>query len=101
MPVNTLSRYRDLSVIEVATNNNGSLRSLPLRRSVTQPPSSAKKHRYLDYEPVDLIAKREYGNEYLYWAILELNGVNFPDELQSGKTIFIAPLNQITRVSRG
>ena len=94
-----LSRYRDLAVIEVATPM-GNQRALPLRRLPTAPPSSAKKRRFVAVEPVDLIAKKEYGNEFLYWSILELNGVAFPDDFQTGQILFVAPLSQITRVSR-
>lgn len=101
MAVDALSRYRDLPVIELRKSDGGTTRALPLRRAPIPPPVSAKKRRYVDYEPIDLVARMEYGNEYLYWTILELNGVDYPDQFTPGQTIFIAPLNQITRISRG
>jgi hypothetical protein len=100
MPVDLLSRYRNLPVIEVDDARRGTTRALPVRRPPTSPAVGGRQHRFTDYQPLDLLARQHYNHEKLYWALLEYNGLNLPEDLATGEVIRIPPLNVITRVSR-
>jgi len=100
MPVDLLSRYRNLPVIEVDDARRGTTRALPVRRPPTVPAAGGRQHRFNDYEPLDLLARQHYNHERLYWALLEDNNIDLPEDLETGAVIRIPPLNVITRVNR-
>jgi len=100
MPVDLLSRYRDLPVIEGHDARRGLVRALPLRRPPAASAVGGRPHRVNDYEPLDLLALKHYGRETLYWVLLEQNGAALPEDLVTGQTITIPPLNGVTQVSR-
>jgi nucleoid-associated protein YgaU len=101
MPVDPLSRYRNLPALQVVHATRGTTRSLAIRRSPLPPaPASSRTHRFTSYDTVDLLAHKFFGHEELYWAILDYNGQRSPDEFQPGDQLTIPPLAQVTRVQR-
>lgn len=100
MPVDALSRYRDLPTLQVAHATRGTTRSLAIRRSPPPAPAGSRTHRFASHDTVDLLAHKFYGHEELYWAILDDNGQRSPDQFQPGDQLTIPPLAQVTRVRR-
>jgi hypothetical protein len=49
---------------------------------------------------VDLIARREYGREDLFWQLLDANGGRLPDSFAPGETLLVPPLETVTQVVR-
>jgi hypothetical protein len=100
MPVGPFSRYRDLPVLVVGHEARGVTRSLPIRRRPAAPLGQVKVHRFAAHEAVDLIARREYGREDLFWQLLDANGGRLPDSFAPGETLLVPPLETVTRVVR-
>ena len=100
MAVGPFSRYRDLPVLVVRHGTRGVTRSLPIRRGPAAPLGQVKLHRYAAYDAVDLIARREYGREDLFWQLLDANGGRLPDSFAPGETLVVPPLETATRVVR-
>jgi hypothetical protein len=100
MPVGPFSRYRDLPVMVVEHETRGTTRTLPIRRRASQPTTPAGLHRFSAFDGVDLLARRAYGREDLYWQILDANGGRVPDTFAPGETLVVPPLETATRVQR-
>ena len=84
MPAAPDSRYADLPVLEV-TAPDGNVRrvvGLRLRRQDTGP--TVGVHQLAAHEPLDLLARRLYGGEGLWWRILDANPVRHPLDLVPG-----------------
>lgn len=101
MPVGPFSRYRDLPVLVVEHETRGATRSLPIRRATPAPElGQARLHRYAASDAIDLIARREYGREDLFWQLLDANDGRLPDSFVPGETLVVPPLETATRVER-
>ena len=101
MPVGPFSRYRNLAVLEVGHARRGVTRSLPLRRPPSAPPPPAsRRQRYSEFEPLDLLALKQYGREELWWYLADANGGRLPNAYQAGEMFQIPPLDLATRVER-
>jgi nucleoid-associated protein YgaU len=100
MPVGPFSRYRDLPVVAVAHQTRGATRSLPIRRRPAEVTGEGRRHRVSASDEVDLLARRFYGREDLYWLILDANGGRLPGAFTPGETLTIPPPDTATRVER-
>jgi nucleoid-associated protein YgaU len=100
MPVGPFSRYRDLPVVVVAHQTRGVTRSLPIRRRPTEVTGQGRVHRLSAFDEVDLLARRFYGREDLYWLILDANQGRLPDAFMPGETLTIPPQDAATQVER-
>ena len=100
MPVSPFSRYKKLSYLEVNHPAKGKTRSLPIRRLPVVEAVPARQHRVTGFEGMDLLARRFYSREELYWHILDANGSRLPDEYEPGEMLAIPPSNTATRVDR-
>jgi hypothetical protein len=100
MPAGPFSRYRALPVLVVAHETRGVTRSLPIRRPVSAPSPVVRRHRFSPFEGIDLLARRFYGREDLYWQILDANGGRLPDSFAAGETLVLPPLETATLVER-
>lgn len=101
MPVSPLSRYRNLTTLEIAHSTRGSTRSLPIRRlPIVSTIGGSRPHRFLGHETADLLALKYLSREELYWHLLDVNGGKLPDELQPGEMLQVPPLGPATRVDR-
>jgi hypothetical protein len=101
MPVGPFSRYRDLPVLAVEHETRGATRSLPIRRRADEPGvGEGRLYRFAAFDALDLIARREYGREDLFWRLLDANGGRLPDSFAPGETLVVPPLETATRVER-
>jgi len=99
MPVSPFSRYRDLPVVVAAHETRGVTRSLPIRRRPAAVTGQGRLHRVSAFEDLDLLARRFYGREDLYWQILDANGGRLPESFRPGETLTIPPAETATRVA--
>jgi phage tail protein X len=100
MPVSPFSRYRDLPVVVVSHQSRGVTRSLPIRRRAAEIIGRGRQHRVSAFDELDLLARRFYGREDLYWQILDANAGRLPDSFTPGETLTIPPPETATRVER-
>jgi hypothetical protein len=100
VPVSPFSRYRDLPVLVVRHETRGTTRSLPIRRRPSAPAGQARVHRFAAFEAVDLLARRYYGREDVYWQLLDANGGRLPGSFAPGELLLVPPLETATRVER-
>jgi len=100
MPVKPDSRFADLPLLQVRVPD-GTLRrviALRLRRPMTN--TIVTQHMVSQDEPIDLLAKRLYGGESLWWRILDANPVVFPLDIQSGTVLDLPAPGPVTRITR-
>lgn len=57
-------------------------------------------HQLVGAETLDLLAKKYYGREELWWRIADANPARFPWEWRAGDTLVIPPLRVATRTPR-
>lgn len=101
MPVNPISRYRNLPVFTVIHPTRGTTQSLPVRRPPIVPDGpGGRQQPFTSYDTFDLMALRFLGTEQLYWFVLDANGSRLPAEFSVGETILIPPSAAATRISR-
>jgi phage tail protein X len=100
MPAGPFSRYRDLSIVVVEHATRGETRSLPVRRTAAPPAPVARRHRVAGYDTIDILARRYFGREDLYWQLLDANAGRRPDSLIPGELIDVPTLDAATRVRR-
>jgi hypothetical protein len=100
MPAGPFSRYRDLPVVVVVHQTRGVARSLPIRRRPVTATGQGRLHRVSAFDELDLLARRLYGREDLYWQILDANGGRLPGSFAPGETMTIPPAETATRVER-
>jgi hypothetical protein len=100
MPVKPDSRYAGHPVLSVRAPNGGERQvvALRLRRGRAEP--LARRHRVNQAEPLDLLARRLYGAEALWWRILDANPVVYPLDLAAGDLLALPGPAAATRVTR-
>jgi hypothetical protein len=96
MTISIYSRYYRSQVIEV----DGRV-SLAQRYVLSAPayPDSIL-HVVVGDETIDLLARRYYGREDLWYRIADANPGRFPMDWQAGDTIVIPPIRVATRTPR-
>ena len=101
MPVNPFSRYRNLPVLEVKYATGKITQSLPIRRNVSPGiDQGARYHRFASYEAADQLAWKYFGQESLFWWLLDANEGRLPETWETGETLQIPPLSLATRIER-
>lgn len=99
MTVSLFSRYRKLTVLEIRHATRGATRSLPVRRlpAVT---TGGRAHRFSGVDTADLLARKYFGREELYWHLLDANRGRLPESFVAGEKLVIPPIEQATRIER-
>src|SRR5258706_14428092 len=103
MPVKPDSRFSTLSVLRVLTPDGTFREVVALRLEL--PPNGARLNRHLvtQGETVDLLSQRFYGDEGLWWRILDVNPEVYPLDVQAGDMLNLpnpGPATSITRARR-
>jgi hypothetical protein len=99
MPVKPDSRFAMLP-IHPAPAPDGSTRLVVALRLTTPPLPIAVRHRLRHGEQVDLLARKFFGDERLWWRILDANPLIYPLELEPGAILAIPASASATRVTR-
>lgn len=92
MAASPYSRYRNVSVIDV--DGRRALAQRPER--LPHVPEGALEHVVVGGETLDLIAKRYYGREELWWRIADANSTTCLFRLSAGDRLMIPPLRIAT-----
>jgi phage tail protein X len=100
MPVKPDSRFAALPTLTV-TAPDGTRRQvigLPLRR----PPAAEEpvRHRLVQGELIDALARRYYGDEGLWWRILDANPAVYPLDFEPGELLAVPLPGPATRATR-
>jgi hypothetical protein len=99
MPVPPNSRFANLPVLQV-TAPDGSSRQvigLPLTRPTLD---VVDRRRVSQDEPLDLLARRLFGDEGLWWRILDANPLIYPLDIVPGQVLNVPAAGPATRVTR-
>lgn len=101
MPINSLSRYRNLSPLSVKTARRGESLSLPIRRQpIYWSLEVDTKHQYTDFDTADLLAAKYFGREQFYWFLLDANQGKLPEDFELGEVLDIPVFSTLTRITR-
>jgi phage tail protein X len=100
MPVQPDSRYANLPLLAV-TAPDGSQRNvieLRLQSQVTNVATTA--YRIRDRDVIDFLARRFYGDEHLWWQILDANPTVYPLDIKAGDVLEIPAPGGATAITR-
>jgi hypothetical protein len=99
MPVRPDSRFASLPVLLRPGPDGREHEVIALR--LTRPVlTEATRHRVLQGDMVDLLARRSNGDERLWWRILDANPLVFPLDIEPGAELVIPAAGPATRVTR-
>jgi nucleoid-associated protein YgaU len=95
MPISIHSRYYGLPHVEV--DERLSLAQRPPAPAEAYPDGLV--HEVVDGDTLDLLARRYYGREDLWWRIADANPRRFPHEWVPGDKLVIPPIRVATRTA--
>lgn len=100
MPVSPDSRFAGLPVLDVQAPDGRRTHVVALRlRRPAQGPAAAR-HRLLEGEAVDLLARGAYGSEGLWWRVLDGNDLVHPFDLRPGQVLALPAPGPASRTTR-
>src|SRR5690348_14060473 len=100
MPVKPDSRFANLPVLEVTAPDGSTRHVIALRIGRLPAPAESVPVRVQQGDEPDLLAWRYYGDERLWWRILDANPVLYPLDIRPGDVLNLpapGPATQITR----
>lgn len=100
MPVKPDSRFAGLSIREVSGPDGEPRRAVSLDVNRPRVKDVAARHVVKHGETIDLIARKYYGDERLWWRILDANPLIYPLDLQPGDDLLIPAAGPVTRAVR-
>jgi nucleoid-associated protein YgaU len=100
VPVKPDSRFSDLPVLAVRSPDGSERQVIALRLARPLTPTMPARHRVTRDEPLDLLARRLYGDEGLWWQILDANPVVYPLDLAPGALLSLPEPGPATRITR-
>lgn len=100
MPVKPDSRFAHLSVLKVLAPDGATRRVIALRLERPEVDGDVTRYRVTQGETVDLLARRFYGDERLWWRILDANPVVYPLDIEAGDVLNVPAPGPATRVTR-
>jgi hypothetical protein len=99
MPPAPGSRFDGLPLLS-AIAPDGTVRRVVALRLRREELPSVTRHRVVQGEAVDLIARRYFRDEDLWWRVLDANPLFHPLDLEAGMVLEIPATGQAARVSR-
>jgi len=100
MPVKPDSRFAGLPVLEVQAPDGTRRKVVALRLRFPRRGPIAGRHVVQGGELIDLIARRVYGTENMWWRILDANPLVFPLDLGPGDALDLPGPGAATRILR-
>jgi nucleoid-associated protein YgaU len=100
VPAKHDSRFADLPVLSARAPDGTDRPVIALRIERPDTPVLPTRHRVTRDEPLDLLARRVFGDEGLWWRILDANPLVHPLDLEPGDLLFLPGPAPATRVTR-
>jgi nucleoid-associated protein YgaU len=100
MPVKPDSRFAHLPVLQTVGPDGSPRQVIALRLETPVPEGAVAAHRIQRGEELDLLARRFYGDERLWWRILDANPVFYPLDLEAGDSLNLPAPGPATRATR-
>lgn len=100
MPVKPDSRFAKLPVLQVVAPDGSVRQVVALRLELPAFTGDVKQYRVVQGEGIDLLAQRFYGDERLWWRILDANPVVYPLDVQPNDILNVPSPGPSTRVMR-
>ncbi|HJQ24879.1 MAG TPA: hypothetical protein VKA60_13255 [Blastocatellia bacterium] len=100
MPAKADSRFMGLPILRVHAPDGVVRQVIALR--LQRPPVSGDVTTYQvkDGEPIDLLAQRFYGDDGLWWRILDANPLVYPLDIGKDRVLKMPARGPATRVTR-
>ena len=96
MPVKPESRYAKLPSYEIVGPDGSPRKVLGIPWKKNPQPSESIRHRLRQRDDIDLLSFRFYGDERLWWRILDANPLVYPLDLEPG-TMLEIPTRESTK----
>jgi nucleoid-associated protein YgaU len=100
MPIKPDSRFAQLPMLEVKAPDGSRRQVIALRLVRSLPEGKVAQHLTKQSESIDLLARRFYGSERLWWRILDANPVLYPLDIRPGDVLNVPASGPATRVTR-
>ncbi|XXT15203.1 LysM domain-containing protein [Sorangium sp. So ce429] len=100
MPVKPDSPYAKLPVLRVKAPDGSTRDVIALRLTRPTIEGSPVPHRVIEGEHVDAIARRFFGDERLFWRVLDANPVVYPLDIRPGDVLQLPAQGPATRTTR-
>jgi len=100
MPVKPDSRFANLSVRQVTAPDGTTRQVISLRLVRPAAGERLARHRVKQGETIDLLAQHFYGDEGLWWRILDANPLIYPLDIAPGDLLDIPAAGPATRITR-
>lgn len=100
MPVKPDSRFAALPVLRVETPDGGLRDVIAMRLMRRETEGQMTRHVVMQGEQIDLLARRYFGSERIWWRILDANPVLYPLDLRPGDVLDVPAAGPATRVTR-
>jgi phage tail protein X len=100
MPVKPDSRYAGQPILSARAPDGGERQVVALRLRTPRTEPQLRRHRVNQAEPLDLLARRLYGAEGLWWRILDANPIVYPLDLAAGDLLVLPGVAAATRATR-
>ncbi len=100
MPVKPDSRFASQPVLRVLAPDGSIRQVIALPIGPLSEIASIADHLITQGETIDLLAQRFYGDEGLWWRLLDANPVVYPLDIQPGDVLALPDPGPATRITR-
>ena len=100
MPVKPDSRFAGQPVLQVQAPDGTTRQVIALRLEQPVVEGVVARHLVTEGEGLDLLARRFFGDERLWWRILDANPLIYPLDLAAGDIVDLPAPGPATRVTR-
>jgi hypothetical protein len=100
VPYTPDSRFAGLPILQVTAPDGSTRRVVALRLLRVPLDDSLGRHLVLQGEELDLLARRFYGDEGLWWRLLDANPLAFPLDVKAGDVLNLPDPGPATRAVR-
>ena len=100
MPIKPDSRFANLPVLRVLAPDGSTRQVIALRLDQPSIAGEMKHYRVIQGDGIDLLARRFYNDERLWWRILDANPLIYPLDLQPNDQLKVPPPGPTTRITR-
>ncbi len=100
MPVDPASRFADLPLLDVVAPDGSHRHVVGLRLPRPRLGTPAARHMLHEGEEIDLLARELFGDEGLWWRLLDANPLLHPFDLHPGDVLDIPGPGGATQATR-